>query len=280
MLLFRFFCLPQTTTLRRFFFFCRLNTFICVTASSEKYEEELEWIRAGIEEKGRSMKKVVIYVNSIAMCERLYIWFSSSLNEKAYDGSKTIEHRLVEMYHAHTDADSKERIMSDFCRSDGYIKVLVATVAVGMGIDICDITVIVIWGLPPSLLQLWQEAGRCGRDGRESIAVTYAFPRSIALPCNNCRKQGKSVCTCQNRSYLKQLVSTSDCQRAYILQSFSLNKENEKELHDLKNKKGCSGTCTDICRCSLCTCCRVCLQSCKCPKHNESMKQQILFYLN
>lgn len=48
--------------------------------------------------------------------------------------------------------------MSDFCRSDIYIyidiKVLVATVAVGIGIGICDITMVIIWGLPPSLLQL------------------------------------------------------------------------------------------------------------------------------
>ena len=41
-------------------------------------------------------------------------------------------------------------------KADGTIRVLIATVAVG--IDIADITLVIMWGKPQSVLQIWQEA--------------------------------------------------------------------------------------------------------------------------
>ena len=58
------------------------------------------------------------YVNSIAMCETLYIWFHSELKDHAYAGEVTIENRMIEMYHAHTDEETKHRIMSKFSSED------------------------------------------------------------------------------------------------------------------------------------------------------------------
>lgn len=103
------------------FLYCRQNTFLCVVGCTEKYEEELDWILNGISEKGRFVKKVVIYVNSIAMCERLYIWLLSSLKDKAYGGARAVEHRLIEVFHAHTDQVSKTIIMSEFVKEDSLI---------------------------------------------------------------------------------------------------------------------------------------------------------------
>ena len=75
-----------------------------------------------------------------------------------------------------------------FCCKGGRIRLLICPVAVGMGIDIPDVSIVVIWGLPSAPLQLWQEAARAGRDGRSSISLCYAYPRSIALPCDSCRE--------------------------------------------------------------------------------------------
>ncbi|KAK3611121.1 hypothetical protein CHS0354_007380 [Potamilus streckersoni] len=125
----------------------RPNIQLCATKTSENYEEELEWVKTEIFQKGRMMKKVIIYVNSISMCERLYTWLHSTLNDKAYDGEKTIGNRLIEMVHAHMDKSSKERIMNIFHRVDSTIRILIATVAVGMGIDIPDVSIVVTWGL-------------------------------------------------------------------------------------------------------------------------------------
>ena len=144
------------------------------------------------------METVIVNTNRIKSCDSIYIWLFSRLKNKAYDRENDIKNRLVEMYHGHTDNETTERILKDFSKINGCIKVLIATVAGGMGIDIPNISLVIMWCLPRTLLQLWQQAGRVGRDGRQSASVVYAYPRSISLPCNSCRKQGKRQCTCTN----------------------------------------------------------------------------------
>lgn len=167
--------------------------------------------------------KIIIYVNSISACEGIYIWLHSTLCENAYCEDVSIKNRLIEMYHASTDKESKARIMKSFRSPEGSVRVLIATVACGMGMDIPDIAVCVLWGLPPSMMQLWQEIGRCGRDGRDSLAVCFAFPRSISLPCQRCRSNRTHKCSCEARQHMRDLTSTKQCYRAHCLEASILH---------------------------------------------------------
>ena len=85
----------------------------------------------------------------------------------------------AEAYHAGLTPEDKEE-RQDRWKSD-RVRVMVATNAFGMGIDKPDVRIVVHFDLPSSLEEYYQEAGRGGRDGRESLAVIIASRSDKAL---------------------------------------------------------------------------------------------------
>ncbi|XP_063415547.1 ATP-dependent DNA helicase RecQ-like [Mytilus trossulus] len=98
---------------------------------------------------------------------------------EAYDGDVNVHNRIIELYTSSTDDETQNRIVDQFKKSDGKLRVLVATVAFGMGIQITNISIIIKWGAPKTLMSYWQEVGRCARDNRRGLAVMYPYPRSL-----------------------------------------------------------------------------------------------------
>lgn len=75
------------------------------------------------------------------------------------------------MYHKCTHETSKQRILDKFSKANSVIRCIVATVALGMGIDIPDVWLTVHICCPKSIISYWQEAGRCARDGQQGFSV-------------------------------------------------------------------------------------------------------------
>lgn len=74
-------------------------------------------------------------------------------------------------YHAGRTQLARDRAQSAF--EQGRTRVLVATNAFGMGIDISDIRLIIHFQTPGSLEAYYQEAGRAGRDGEPAHCVLF-----------------------------------------------------------------------------------------------------------
>lgn len=85
----------------------------------------------------------------------------------------------ADWYHAGRTEDVRKRIQQRFL--DGDIKVLVATTAFGMGVDVPDVRMVVHAEAPGTLEGWWQEAGRAGRDGRPSRGVLLWAPKDLVL---------------------------------------------------------------------------------------------------
>ncbi|CAG9463915.1 unnamed protein product [Pedinophyceae sp. YPF-701] len=86
-------------------------------------------------------------------------------------------------YHAGRRTD--DRLLVERRFREGHLRVVVATVAFGMGVDLSRVTGVVHAGMPRSMEEYVQQVGRAGRSGREGVCVLLLsdaeFVRSRSL---------------------------------------------------------------------------------------------------
>ena len=78
--------------------------------------------------------------------------------------------RLVDMFSSGAHPSVKEIITSSFTKPASVLRVLIATVAFGLGVNPPDVRYILHCGPPHDIETYVQEVGRGGRDG----GLTYA----------------------------------------------------------------------------------------------------------
>ena len=74
-------------------------------------------------------------------------------------------------YHAGLEKNNRTRNQHEFVY--GNARVIVATIAFGMGIDKPDVRFVIHAGLPRNLEAYYQETGRAGRDGLEADCILF-----------------------------------------------------------------------------------------------------------
>ena len=120
--------------------------------------------------------RVIVYCQSFTDCSALYGHFLYELGTSSYypsGASQLSDNRLFGMFHSQTPQYNKDVILKSLAESDGVVRVVFATIALGMGIDLRGVNTIIHYGAPRSIDDYFQESGRGGRSGDAASSTVY-----------------------------------------------------------------------------------------------------------
>ncbi len=182
--------------------FNRPNIFYYVRPKRNYYGELTEYLEAHKEDSG------IIYCLSRAATEKL----ADDLRADGFEAAA---------YHAGLDKSIRDERQDQFLKDD--IRIMVATIAFGMGINKSNVRFVVHADLPKNIEGYYQETGRAGRDGLHSEALLFYGAGDVMklkgfAQVENNPEQTKILL--KKLDQMVQFCETKSCRRKYLLNYF------------------------------------------------------------
>ncbi|HEY0741099.1 MAG TPA: DNA helicase RecQ [Chryseosolibacter sp.] len=124
-------------------------------------------------------------------------------------------------YHAGMDTQTRISHQDKFLKDE--VKLIVATIAFGMGIDKSNVRFVVHMDIPKNIEGYYQETGRAGRDGLDSIALMFYSRGDISKMKRFAIIEGNPEQTAISLRKLDQIARFAEleaCRRKFLLNYF------------------------------------------------------------
>jgi len=183
--------------------FNRPNIFYTVEPKRNSFARLLEYLEPRREESG------IVYCLSRSSSDAL----AADLRDEGFSALS---------YHAGLDKEMRDRHQELFLKDEA--KIIVATIAFGMGIDKSNVRFVVHIDLPKNVESYYQETGRAGRDGLQSDALLFFSWADVIKLKGFAEVEGNKSQTEIMLRKLNQMGEFGDlksCRRKFLLNYFS-----------------------------------------------------------
>ena len=183
-----------------------------------------------LQKEGRAMGRVIVFCRTYDSVATIYTFFKRSLKTFPHGAPDLARFRLVDMYTKCTHQHTKNAIIDGFTSTSSILRVVIATVAFGMGIHCPDVRQVIHWGVPADAETYVQESGRGGRDGKLCHALLLYNKEDLSLKYTT--RHMKEYCT--NKTF---------CRRSLLFDEF----DTVSSFQNLPKKCRCEKCCTSDC---------------------------------
>ena len=200
------------------------------------FEDMLKPIADDIKEQRVNYPITRIYL-PLRWCGFAYKYFDRKLGDGQYypsSGAAKPENRLFAKFHAPQTKAMKDQILNELSSSTSKIRLVFATVAMGMGVDIKSIRQVIHVGPPRTIREYFKETGRAGRDGKQSFATLFFNNRDIANNREGLSDDIRTFCHLEDSCLRKFLLQCLDAQYAKCVGNL------------------CCSYCESVCDCDAC----------------------------
>ena len=190
-----------------------------------EHKECFAWLTDTLRREGENSIRTIVYCQTIKQCSIIYATISGLLGKENMTSSNG--YPLVEMLHSCTPEANKKIVLESFQREHGTVRLLIATIAFGMGINCKGVKRIIHYGPPKNVEAYLQETGRVGRDSGESVA--FLLYHGILLN--------------HVHSDIKCFIKTKECRRMTLMKHFDADAVNIEIPHKCCDIRAASCDC-------------------------------------